>query len=252
MAFAMNRLGLPPALVESHVEIPSFTTRTTALNMLPRFLEAHRLLSESLAAGTMASLGDYLAQRKENTRSSRSGSGMSSNIKYDPIRTAHFCFKGLGEGIMWSFWYRMVEQWSKLIAKTLLSSFPKLQMFESALKISVCIIMDLLLACPLIYGLWDIPVPALLRGERNILQQVKSKLVEMVFASCKVWLPVNIVIYNMPVEYRVYLCSAADVFWQSIVSSISSRPLHHHHHHHHYQGVNGNDDNENSMPKAFD
>jgi hypothetical protein len=251
MAFAMNRLGLPNnALIELD-EMPTrtYTTRTTALNMLPRFLEAHRLLSESLAAGTMASLGDYLAQRKENSRNNRSGGGLSSN-KYDPIRTAHFCFKGLGEGIMWSFWYRMVEQWSKLIAKTLLSSFPKLQMFESALKISVCIIMDLLLACPLIYGLWDIPVPALLRGERNILQQVKSKLVEMVFASCKVWLPVNIVIYNMPVEYRVYLCSAADVFWQSIVSSISSRPLHHHHHH--YQGVNGNDDNEASMPKAFD
>jgi Mpv17 / PMP22 family len=213
------------------------------LNMLPHFLEAHRLLSESLAAGTMASVGDFLAQRKENSRN-RSGGGGGG--KYDPIRTSHFCFKGLGEGIMWSFWYRMVEQWSKLIAKTLLSSFPKLQMFESALKIAICIVMDLLLACPLIYGLWDIPVPALLRGERNIIQQIRTKLFEMVYASCKVWLPVNIVIYNMPVEYRVYLCSAADVFWQSIVSSISSRPINN------IGNGNNNNNNDASMPKAFD
>lgn len=183
----------------------------TPLNVLPLFLSKYPMVAESVAAGTMACLGDFLAQRMDKG-------------PYDKVRTGHFLFKGLGEGIMWSFWYRMVEQWSRGIATALASSL-KLQAFEVPLKITVCIILDLLVACPIIYGLWDIPIPALLRGERNIFQQVRSKLPVMVFASVKLWLPVNIVIYNLPVEYRVYMSSAADVFWQSIVSSISSRPL---------------------------
>lgn len=196
MAFETKKLVISPA-------------PTAPSEILPLLLTKYPLFPESLVAGSMACLGDFLAQRIEKRR-------------YDPIRTGHFLLKGLGEGVLWSFWYRSVEQWSRWMAMVL-ASFLKLQAFEVPFKITVCIILDLLVACPIIYGLWDIPIPALLRGERNIIQQVRSKLPEMVFASVKLWLPVNIVIYNLPTEYRVYISSATDVFWQSIVSSISSR-----------------------------
>jgi hypothetical protein len=45
----------------------------------------------------------------------------------------------------------------------------------------------------------------------------------MLTANMKLWTPVNIIIYNAPLKYRVILSATADVFWQSIVSSIASR-----------------------------
>ena len=41
----------------------------------------------------------------------------------------------------------------------------------------------------------------------------------MLVASIKIWTPVNVLIYNVPVQHRVVLMSIADVFWQSIVSA---------------------------------
>jgi hypothetical protein len=209
-AFALQKLGTPLFLDE---HVPIRAVPKTALNMLPRMLATYPLVVESLVAGGMAGLGDYLAQKRNPTATA-----------FDPIRTSHFIFKGLGEGIMWSFWYRTVEQWSALVSRTIMTSIG-LPALESAIKTFLSIMLDLLLACPLIYALWDIPVPAILQGERNIGSQIRNKLGEMVMASCKVWLPVNVLIYNLPVRYRVFVSSTADVFWQSIVSSIASRPL---------------------------
>ena len=67
-------------------------------------------------------------------------------------------------------------------------------------------------------------MPALMRGTplTKIPHQIRSKIGEMLIASVMVWTPVNIVIYNLPVQYRVYVMSFTDVFWQSIVSGIVS------------------------------
>ena len=68
----------------------------------------------------------------------------------------------------------------------------------------------------------DIPFPSILNGVplRQIPTQVKIKLRSMLVASFKIWTPVNVLIYNVPVQHRVVVMSVADVFWQSIVSSI--------------------------------
>ena len=70
----------------------------------------------------------------------------------------------------------------------------------------------------------DIPFPAVLNGVplRQIPIQVRLKLRTMLLASFRIWTPVNVLIYNVPVQHRVVLMSIADVFWQSIVSSIVS------------------------------
>jgi hypothetical protein len=43
--------------------------------------------------------------------------------------------------------------------------------------------------------------------------------------NAKVWTLVNILIYNIPVQYRLLVMSVANVFWQSVVSKIASREV---------------------------
>jgi hypothetical protein len=76
-------------------------------------------------------------------------------------------------------------------------------------------------------SLWDIPVPALLSGSplRTIPSQVQSKIPELVVENAKVWTLVNIIIYNIPVQYRLLVMSVANVFWQAIVSKITSAEI---------------------------
>jgi len=175
----------------------------------------HRhLATECLTSGCMAGLGDYLAQRK-------------SQKSWNPRRSLHFILKGFGEGLMWSLWYHQAEKWVASMTQVALSNGWLALSLVAVFRTVVSIVLDFTVACPLVYGLWDIPFPALLAGTpwREIPRQIRTKLGEMMLASLKLWTPVNVLIYNVPLEYRVFLMSTADVFWQSIVSSISSRQL---------------------------
>lgn len=174
-------------------------------------LTHHHLATECVTAGCMAGIGDYLAQRK-------------SAKSWSPKRSLHFVLKGFGEGIMWSIWYHKADRWVSLLTQTALTGGFLAPSMEAVYRTVLSVVLDLMIACPLIYGLWDIPFPALLSGTplRMIPRQIKSKLGEMMLASFKLWTPVNILIYNSPLQYRVLLMSTADVFWQSIVSSIVS------------------------------
>lgn len=84
-----------------------------------------------------------------------------------------------------------------------------------------------MLVCPLMYAFWDIPVPALLSGSplRTIPAQVQSKLGDLLIANAKLWTPVNIIVYSIPVEFRLLLSSMTDVVWQSINSAIATREV---------------------------
>lgn len=149
-------------------------------------------------------------------------------------RTVQFMIKGFGEGWLWTVWYRNAERWTLNITQWLVTAFFSGGMTSSGSSSSpflttllatvVALVLDLTVACPFIYSTWDIPVPALLRKTpwRDIPAHVVRKIGPMLRASVKVWTPVNILIYNAPVQYRVYISSFADVFWQSIVSSIVS------------------------------
>lgn len=176
-------------------------------------LTHHHLATECVTAGVMAGLGDYLAQRQQTTAK-----------KYNPRRTIHFILKGFGEGIMWSFWYHQAEGWVSSMTNGALGKGLLIARLVPVFRTICSLLLDLLVACPLIYGMWDIPFPALMAGMplRQIPQQIRSKLGTMMMASAKLWTPVNILIYNSPLQYRVLIMAIADVFWQSIVSSIAS------------------------------
>jgi hypothetical protein len=164
----------------------------------------------ALTAGCMAGLGDYLAQRQ------------SRHWKYNPRRSATFIVKGLGEGIMWSLWYHWADRWVAAELQQHISWMVPQSPLYVFLRTLLSLFLDTCLACPIIYAIWDIPLPALLSGVpiRQIPQQVQSKLGRMILASLKLWIPANIFIYNIPLRYRLIFAATTDVVWQCIVSSI--------------------------------
>lgn len=208
----------PPAKQLQSSNNPLLEQYMKAAQFLPaaysHCLTHHHLATECVTAGCMAGIGDYLAQRK-------------STKPYRPKRSLHFVLKGLGEGLMWSFWYHKADRWVAYLVQAALASGILPPSMEPVYRTFMAVALDLMIACPLIYGLWDIPFPALLSGVplRQIPRQVKEKLGEMMLASIKLWTPVNVLIYNSPLQYRVLLMSTADVFWQSIVSAIASREI---------------------------
>ena len=185
---------------------------------------------ECATASVMSGLGDILAQlRRQGINDSNHnneavvGSDTLSSSRINWNRTFQFMIKGVGEGLLWTIWYRNAEPWSLAITRRLTGGI-KSAFVTTFVGTVVALVLDLTLACPFIYATWDIPLPALLRGTPlgEIPHQIRRKIGEMLVASAKVWTPVNILIYNVPVQYRVYIMSFADVFWQSIVSSIVS------------------------------
>jgi hypothetical protein len=175
-------------------------------------LTHHPLMTESVTAGCMAGLGDYLAQRQ------------CRHLKYNPRRSVTFIIKGLGEGVMWSWWYHWADRWvAEVIQQHFVWMVPQSPLYV-LLRTILSLFLDTCLACPIIYAIWDIPFPALLSGVpiRQIPYQVQSKLGRMIVASLKLWVPANIVIYNVPLRYRLIFAATTDVLWQCIVSSIVS------------------------------
>ena len=195
-----------------------------AWHMMPHY--------ECATAAVMSGLGDVLAQLKKyqqqkatvTTDSEPTPPSIPSHppIQWNWKRTRNFMIKGYGEGFLWTLWYRNAEGWTRALTNLIMRNGVN-QVWRPIIATVVALLMDLMLACPFIYGFWDIPLPALLRGDtplRQIPLEVRAKLGDMLRASVKVWTPVNVLIYNAPVHYRAYIMSVADVFWQSIVSSI--------------------------------
>jgi hypothetical protein len=87
--------------------------------------------------------------------------------------------------------------------------------------------MEQFIACPVLYTFWDIPITSLLRGSpmRQIPAQIDEKLGPLLIANAKVWTIVNIITYNIPLELRVLYTSIADIIWQTINASITSKDI---------------------------
>lgn len=204
-------------------------------------LTHHALATECITAGCMAGLGDYLAQkstqreqRKKAIASAADTSSKSPELSIlppqsslDVRRLLTFIVKGLGEGVMWSVWYHQAEYFVTHLLKGLVSSSSTAvsqgtsSPLYVALKTAISVALDLCIACPIIYAFWDIPFPSFVQGKSfaQICHQVRIKLPTLLKASVKLWMPVNILIYNAPLQYRVILMSTADIVWQFLVST---------------------------------
>eukprot|EP00978_Attheya_sp_CCMP212_P040972 scaffold229402_cov66-Attheya_sp.AAC.1 len=164
-------------------------------------------------------IGDFIAQK----------SGSYKNSKpFDWRRCRRFAMKGIGCGIIWSYWFWIAEIWSESMTLWVVDSVKFLkaenQSTHAVVKTISSILLEQCVACPIIFGLWDIPVISLMNGTpmRDIPKRVKGKLWMLLLAYAKLWTLFNVVIYNVPLKCRIFVMSFGDLIWESIVSSMAT------------------------------
>ena len=181
-----------------------------------------------MTAAVLSCIGDLIAQAIDVRDPEKKQESFSL------ARTRNFFIKGVGSGVIWSIYYRRTDTLCNDWASQLLSSAVPAVLLEANRailtatgKTTLGVLLEEVIAMPIVMCLWDIPVPALLSGSppRSIPSQVKSKIPELVVENAKVWTLVNILIYNIPVQYRLLVMSVANVFWQAIVSKITSAEI---------------------------
>jgi protein Mpv17 len=145
---------------------------------------------------------------------------------YDWNRFLQFFLKGIGCGLIWSSWYKVAEGWSsgmstRAVSLLAPSSTNVARSLYKVIQTVSSILLEQFLACPIIYGFWDIPVLTLLKGKplKSVPNEVKTKLGRLLVANAKMWTAANIIIYNVPLKWRVVALSGADMIWQSIIST---------------------------------
>ena len=204
----------------------------------------HPLPTKSLTAGILCGIGDVLAQSR--------GTNEDSTSNYNLQRTLRFASKGCLGGILWTFWYDQIDSFlrfqedidqiggdgsynhNKISLYVLTGSIFSVQANASflafckahtaAVTTLMSILMEQFLWCPLVYGTFEIPISTLMNGGSvgSIRGEVTSKLNGLLVSNAKVWTLANLLIYNAPLEWRLFIGNVIDIFWQSIVADVSA------------------------------
>jgi hypothetical protein len=192
------------------------------LTIYDRFLDATPRMMQIISMSVFCGLGDLFAQSQVLFRTERSLAMRS----YDWKRCHRFLLKGIGCGIIWSQWFILADAWSEIMTVWFMGQ-AKMSPDNPSVRTIVCTTANLLLeqfiACPIIFGLWDLPVLSIMNGRplSSIPAIFCKKLLRLLVLNAKLWTVVNIVIYNIPLKYRVLLVSITDIFWESLVSTIA-------------------------------
>ena len=205
------------------------------------------LPTKSLTAGFLCGISDVIAQKRAANNVEDNNNNNNNNFDYDLKRTLRFASKGCLGGILWMYWYDWIDGFltytdftdetttvdaSKVSFYALTGSIlpQESQLLEVCrdhsgfVKTTVSMVLEQLVWCPIVYGTFEIPVSTLLNGAspKTIPTEVNSKLNGLLVSNFQVWTPANLVIYNAPLEWRLFLGNVIDLFWQSIVSDVAA------------------------------
>jgi hypothetical protein len=69
-----------------------------------------------------------------------------------------------------------------------------------------------------------IPLSAVLNGAEpaDLPAEVRKRIGPLLIANARVWTPANLVIYNVPLQYRVLASNVIDLIWASICSETAA------------------------------
>jgi hypothetical protein len=164
-----------------HLAVESGSMITEITGAYTHCLDTWYLPTQSATGALFSFLGDGIAQANE--------SSPTEMKEYDPTRGLICSFRGLGGGIIWTYWYDTADAWSLALTHNILSSTNMHELWEQTLRTFISIIGEQFLICPVIYSLWDIPVPALFNGSppSQIPYQIQKKLVPLLIANAMVW-----------------------------------------------------------------
>ncbi len=203
-----------------------------------RSLEQYPALTKATTGFVLCGVADIIAQvRSIRLRYSEveSESPLTSPLalwkNLNTQRLARFATKGFFGAMIWGTWYDLSDDFlSTNNIVSVLSQFgiqtnaatnsPIINAFRTV----TAIIIEQFVACPIIFGLWEIPAATLLNNSppTKIPYEVQDKLGNMLLANAKVWTVANVILYNIPVQYRVGFANVIDIFWQSIVSDFAA------------------------------
>lgn len=193
----------------------------------------HPLLTKATTGFFLCGLGDVLAQFRSYQQSSSALQGQQhAKLFLDRMnwmRLARFAVKGFFGTCIWALWYDMSDyilSEEHILSLLLSMGFSDIgDALLNALRTTFLVLAEQFVTCPIIYGLWEIPTSTLLNGApaSRIAYEVKDKLLDMLFENAKVWTFANILIYNVPLQYRTGLANIMDVIWQSIVSDFAAK-----------------------------
>lgn len=159
------------------------------------------LLTKALTQGFIWGTGDMVAQM--STAGARSISAQ---------RTANFFVTGIGSGVLWSSYYDASDM--------LISPLPGGAIAHTALAITL----ETVVWCPLVFSLYQIPISVLQNGgaPADVPAAVRRQLGDMLVANVKVWTPANVIIYNVPLQWRVLCSNAVDLVWGYVCSNFAA------------------------------
>uniref|UniRef100_A0A7S4MW19 Uncharacterized protein n=1 Tax=Prymnesium polylepis TaxID=72548 RepID=A0A7S4MW19_9EUKA len=160
------------------------------------------LATKATTQGFIWGTGDVVAQLRER----------EEDAPLSGRRTANFFATGIGSGILWANYYD--------VADALVSPLPG----GAAEHTALAILLENIVWCPLVYSLYQIPVSVLQNGGAlaDIPAAVRRQLPDMLWASVKLWTPANVVIYNLPLQWRVLGSNAVDLVWGYVCSSFAA------------------------------
>lgn len=172
-------------------------------------LVAHPLITKSITAFSLCSMGDLIAQKRDKTRTD-----------IDWGRVCRFAFKGVGSSLIWNCWYESADD----VALDVLRPFRGAGEVSAPVRIGVAMLIDQFIWAPLAFGSYDIPVATLLNGAslRRVPSEVRSKLGGMLLSNAIVWTPANLIIYAVPPIYRVGTSNLVDILWQSLMADVAA------------------------------
>ena len=203
-------------------------------------LKNHFFPTQSITNAVLTMVGDGFAQSKENSDNNNNNNNnqeqqqqqqQNQESVYDPKRGMTYFFKGLGSGILWAIWFEQADVLSKELTQSTLSHYhiPSLpsqqQHIETALQTIISILMEQFLICPILFATWDIPITSIMSGTdvKQIPKQIDDKLIPLLTANAKVWTLVNVITYNIPLQYRLLFTSGASIVSETINSGITSK-----------------------------
>jgi hypothetical protein len=205
-------------------------------------LVQHPLPTKSLTAGALCGISDVIAQKR----------AACPGDEYNPMRTLRFASKGCIGGIVWMYWYNWIDgflAYTDDVGTGAAESSTKISFYALAAAIlppeagssflafakdhlgavttGTSIVLEQFVWCPLVYGTFEIPISTIMNGGRSVTiggikREVDAKLNGLLVSNAKVWTLANLVIYNAPLEWRLFVGNVIDIFWQSIVSDVSA------------------------------
>lgn len=206
----------------------------TIANSYSSALEEQPFITKACTGFFLCGSGDVLAQFRARGKndpeidSFEPGLACAPEPFFDYARLLRFASKGFFGTLLWAFWYDisdvLIQDESILSALESISIRNPSEFTVNTARTVSLILAEQFITCPLIYGLWEIPVSTLLNGAspKKIPYEVQSKIVPMLIDNAKIWTWANLVIYNVPLQYRAICGNIMDILWQSIVADYAA------------------------------